>query len=104
MKHHHSVDPTITSTPLTLEGCHDPGCFSDNITYDATLEQIEAIIFLSKDCRQEITHKCSVNRITGYSWWVGRDGSENSYWHGNSDNDEGCACFSDSSCGRFDIK
>ena len=100
IKHHHSIEQTITSEIGTLDGCYDPGCFNDNITYDATPEQIEAILFLAKDCSQEITFKCSYNRLTGYSWWMGRDGSENLYWHGDSSQEEGCACLSNGSCGR----
>ena len=59
VKHYHSFEPTVTAEPFTLEGCYDPGCFKDNITYDATAEQIEAIIYLSKDCSQTVVHKCS---------------------------------------------
>ena len=59
VKHHHSSETTVTSEPFTLDGCYEPGCFKDDITYDATDEQIEAIIYLSKDCSQKIIHKCS---------------------------------------------
>ena len=103
IKHYHSVDSTITSEIGTLDGCSEPGCFIDNITYAASSEQIEAIIFLAKECSQEVNFKCSYNRLTGYSWWIGRDGSENIYWHGNSSQENGCACFNDDSCGRYKI-
>lgn len=100
IKHYHSVEQTITSEIGTLNGCSEPGCFSDNITYASTSEQIDAVIFLAKDCTQEIIFKCSYNQLTGYSWWIGRDGIGNTYWHGNSSQGEGCACFDDDSCGR----
>ena len=30
-----------TSTPNTEDGCADPGCFEDKISYEANKEQIE---------------------------------------------------------------
>ena len=100
ISHYHSVEQTITSEIGTLDGCSEPGCFSDNITYNASPEQIEAVVYLAKDCYQEINFECSYNRLTGYSWWTGRDGSENTYWHGNSSQQDGCACFENDSCDR----
>ena len=38
IKHNHT-EPTLTSQLGTLDGCYDPGCYSDNITYDATPEE-----------------------------------------------------------------
>ena len=38
IKHNHT-EPNLTSQLGTLDGCYDPGCYSDNITYDATPEE-----------------------------------------------------------------
>ena len=47
---------------------------------------------ISGDCFQDITHNCTNNHLTGYSWWVGKNGSQNRYWHGHGLYDQGCAC------------
>ena len=41
LKHTHSNPTGFTSLPLTSDGCYEPGCFQDNITYSASMEQIE---------------------------------------------------------------
>jgi len=39
------VNPSgYTSTPNTDDGCADPGCFEDKITYEAGKEQIEVTV------------------------------------------------------------
>ena len=47
---------------------------------------------ISGDCFQDILHNCTNNHLTGYSWWVGRNGSQNRYWHGHGLIEQGCAC------------
>ena len=47
---------------------------------------------ISGDCFQDILHNCTNNHLTGYSWWVGRNGSNNTYWHGHGLFKQGCAC------------
>lgn len=101
-------------------GCHDAGCFKDQITYDVEMEQIVALMSISTDCQQSIHHNCSewfrkffkfsnylkifdnlskVNALTDYAWWNGRDGTPNYYWNGSkSPNSRGCACYETDSC------
>ena len=58
------------------------------------MEQIEELISLSADCQQQIVHKCSVNRLTNYSWWHDRTGQIVTYWHGSHERSAfGCECF-----------
>ena len=51
---------------------------------------------ISADCFQNITHTCVNNHLTGYSWWVGRNGTQNRYWHGDGAFEQGCACSMES--------
>ena len=44
---------------LESTGCHDAGCFKDEITYEAEMEQIIALMSISTDCQQTIHHNCS---------------------------------------------
>ena len=88
-----------TSTPNADDGCEDRGCFIDEITYNATKYQIEALLYLSVGCEQEIKHVCSTNPLTNYAFWNDRHGREIAYWNGDNDvNATGCACFEDNSC------
>ena len=68
------------------------GCYKEEITYFASMEQIVSLMDISADCFQDITHTCVHNTLTGYSWWMGRGGRNNKYWHGNGTVEEGCAC------------
>ena len=44
---------------LWSTGCHDAGCFKDEITYDVAMDQIVALMSISTDCQQTIHHNCS---------------------------------------------
>ena len=47
------------------------------------MEEIEAYISVSEYCEQEITNNCTVNQLTGYAWWLDRNGDKYQYWHGD---------------------
>ena len=51
---------------------------------------------ISGDCIQDILHNCTNNHLTGYSWWVDRNGRNNTYWHGDGLFEQGCACSMES--------
>ena len=95
-------------------GCPTPGCFSDQITYEPSMEQIEvglyslvqssllhfqALMNLSEHCEQTIVNNCTTSALTGYSWWTDRVGRNVTYWDGAKEpNAEGCACTDTNSC------
>ena len=47
-----SLISLIIATPNEDDGCGDPGCFSDEMQYSATKEQIEALMKISTECTQ----------------------------------------------------
>ena len=49
------------------------------------MDQIEALISVSEHCEQEIINNCTVNTLTGYAWWLDRNGDRYQYWHGDRD-------------------
>jgi hypothetical protein len=101
IQHSHSQKLGYTSRPDSSNGCYEKGCFVDEITYEASINQIEALVEISTDCYQTIRHNCSVNALTDFSWWTGRDNRDHYYWHGDFDgNETGCACKFDNSCQR----
>ena len=78
---------------LQTDGCSEPGCFIDEFKYNATLDQLEQLTSISAECKQEIFHNCTMNKLTGFSWWTDRYGKEREYWHGSyGDGTVGCYC------------
>ena len=46
--------PHDSEDSINVNGCPDPGCYSRNIQYNATMRQIKAITQLTAQCRQSI--------------------------------------------------
>ena len=92
IKHDHE-GVFATSTLLKEDGCEPRGCHVANITYSPTMEQIEQLITISAECKQTISHDCTNNILTGFSYWKDRNNVEREYWHGSySDDKKGCQC------------
>jgi len=95
----HTNWPTYTATPGGSDGCADPGCFKDKITYAANVDQLEALVSISHRCEQRVFQNCTSNALTDFSWWVGRHGEQVNYWHGDKETtDQGCACYDSDKC------
>jgi len=88
---------------LKISHCHDPACYSRNITYTSgvdgepiPLSQIEALISLSENCEQSFSYSCTLaplrNGDVDYAYWLGRDNSANVYFTGNT-SVHACDCF-----------
>lgn len=85
----------LTSTPGLDDGCDEPGCYVDYVTYNGTSKaQIEALLTISHQCYQSIKNKCSVNGLTNKAAWIDRNGAVRQYWDGAIGNEkgQGCAC------------
>ncbi|XP_046635082.1 uncharacterized protein LOC124314096 isoform X1 [Daphnia pulicaria] len=86
--------------------CFDPGCYSRQIKYNATLRQITMLSELSNVCQQSIKVDCydaafEFNGIP-YAWWTDRNGESRYFWAGNNNNASGryhtCQCGLDGNC------
>jgi len=105
LEHTHSNPTGFTSLPLTSDGCYEPGCFKDNITYSASIEQMEALIDISDTCEQYIQNNCSNNALTDFAYWTDRNGIDQEYWNGDkSTGEQGCICYETDSCDDFHHK
>ena len=83
----------ITSTPGQFDGCSEPGCYEDTIIYENQLDQIIALINISESCEQNIINNCTVNILSGTSWWTDRNVNRVEYWDGSHPvGTEGCKC------------
>ena len=91
--YHDHPDFGYTSVPTQSDGCTDPGCYNDEIMYNATMDQIVGLIEISASCEQTIVLNCTNNRVTDFAWWTDRKGTTHKYWHGDYNTDtEGCYC------------
>ena len=81
-------------------GYESAGSYARNINYEATMEQIVAIIDQSTYCEQFIEYKCIESRLLsgGSGWWVSRQGDKMNYWGGAPVDSGLCACGSTASC------
>lgn len=94
---HHSNQQT---TPV--DGFQEPGSFSQNIIYDASDDQMEALINRSSTCRQNIQYACRASRLFNspsddvnfrpFSWWVSRFNQRMDYWGGALPGTRKCEC------------
>ena len=59
------------------------------------MDQIEALMSISEFCEQKVENNCTSNQLTGYSWWLDRNGNKFQYWHGEGSNTTlgGGSCF-----------
>ena len=63
--------------------CLSPNCYKKEVAYTPSKTQIKSLMALSTNCTQTVTHTCNINELTGVSSWIGSNGTENSYWHGD---------------------
>ena len=88
----------ITSTIGQYDGCSDPGCYEDKITYLNEMDQIISLINISESCEQNIINDCTNNPMSDFSWWTDRNGNKMEYWDGNHPmGTKGCKCSLDGS-------
>ncbi|CAG0886206.1 unnamed protein product [Darwinula stevensoni] len=86
-----------------VDRCDRPGCFGRNVTYNASMTQMVALIDRSQSCDQKIRYGClsaalSTGGATQYAWWVDRHGQPQYYWHGWNATEHTCACGLTESC------
>ena len=70
---------------LTISGENITINLSSNryLSYEPEMDQIEALISVSEYCEQEVINNCTSNSLTGFAWWLDRNGGKYQYWHGD---------------------
>ena len=63
--------------------CSKANCYKKEVSYVPSKTQIKALVSLSSNCSQKVSHNCYFNGLTGLSSWIDSNGTPNSYWHGN---------------------
>ncbi|CAK9823551.1 Nrx-IV [Anthophora retusa] len=86
-----------------VDGFQEPGSFVQDIIYDADMDQIEALLNRSTDCRQRISYECVQSKLFNSpvpqgeqfrpnSWWVSRHNQKMDYWGGALPGSRKCEC------------
>ncbi|KAK0157552.1 hypothetical protein PV328_011281 [Microctonus aethiopoides] len=89
--------------PTPVDGFEEAGSFVQDITYDADLDQIEALLNRSTICQQRINYACKHSRLFNTplhqnevfapnSWWVSRNNQKMDYWGGALPGSQKCEC------------
>lgn len=91
---------------IAVSHCFEPGCYTREIKYNATLRQMTMLSELSNVCHQSIQVDCydAAFEFNGvpYAWWNDRNGDPRYFWSGvnnnSSDRYHTCQCGLDGSC------
>ncbi|XP_053986437.1 neurexin-4 isoform X1 [Hylaeus anthracinus] len=88
---------------MPVDGFQEPGTFVQDIIYDADMNQIEALLNRSTNCRQRISYECIHSKLFNSpvpqgdyfrpnSWWVSRHNQKMDYWGGALPGSRKCEC------------
>ncbi|CAH1272550.1 NOTCH2 [Branchiostoma lanceolatum] len=89
---HDSEDRTRVSP-----GCEAAGCYRREVQYNATLDQLSALVAVSNSCKQLFKYEC-YNSILGIAWWNSRGGQKQVNWAGSEADGRRCSCGISGTC------
>ena len=104
----------VSEDLINVENCEDPGCYVKNLSYISgndrkviETSQLEALIQLSSECKQDFYYECLLaplrNEGVDYAYWTGPDGEKNVYFTGSASK-HACDCFySEQGCEKQDL-
>ncbi|KAL0832456.1 hypothetical protein ABMA28_000688 [Loxostege sticticalis] len=97
-----------SSASTVVDGYQEPGSFRQDIVYDASRAQLEALLNRSHSCSQRLEYMCRHSRLLNspsdegsfhpYAWWVSRTGQRMDYWAGAPPGSRMCRCGVLGSC------
>lgn len=100
--------PSSNQDTTSVDGFQEPGSFVQDIHYDASDDQINALVNRSSGCRQHLQYACKNARLFNspsdemnfnpFSWWVSRHNQNMDYWGGALPNSRKCECGIMGSC------
>ncbi|XP_045526116.1 neurexin-4 isoform X1 [Pieris brassicae] len=102
-----AVSHAVASSSI-VDGYQEPGSFKQDIEYDASRAQLEALLNRSQTCSQRLDYMCRHSRLLNspseesnfhpFAWWVSRSGQRMDYWAGAPPGSRMCACGVLGSC------
>ncbi|XP_065337127.1 neurexin-4 isoform X2 [Cloeon dipterum] len=88
--------------PTRVDGFQEPGSYIQDIVYEASNFQIEALMNRSTNCHQRITYNCRHSKLfnspatqetfSPFSWWVSKNNQKMDYWGGALPGSRSCEC------------
>ncbi|XP_040565302.1 neurexin-4 [Lepeophtheirus salmonis] len=92
-----------------VDGFEGHGTYVQNIFYDTTMANMEALINRSNTCLQRLAYDCKRSRLldasTGdsdkfdpFGWWVSRQNKKMDYWAGSLPGSRKCECGLSGTC------
>ncbi|CAM9632557.1 unnamed protein product [Lampetra planeri] len=78
--------------------------FVARFVYNASSEQLSALVEQAEQCRQEVAYYCRRSRLLNspdgppFTWWVSRTNERQHYWGGSSPGVQKCACGVERNC------
>ncbi|CAK1542832.1 unnamed protein product [Leptosia nina] len=102
-----AVNHAVASSNI-VDGYQEPGSYKQDIEYDASRAQLEALLNRSHSCSQRLDYMCRHSRLLNspseesnfhpFAWWVSRSGQRMDYWAGAPPGSRMCACGVLGSC------
>jgi len=93
----HDKDEEVNIIP-----CADPFCFSLELQYPTTMDQITAIKDISESCTQDITYGCFLSGLSlndnPIGEWINQNGDPEIYFTGANHNTHICECGVQGNC------
>ncbi|XP_035659048.1 neurexin-4-like [Branchiostoma floridae] len=95
-----------SETRTHVQGYENPGSYKRTITYEASMDQLRALIDASESCKQFVRYECKgstlrdANKGLPYAWWVTWDCRETEYWGGASPGSFECDCKLTGTCDK----
>jgi len=93
----HDKDGVVDISP-----CADPFCYSLELSYPTTMEQITAIKDISESCTQDITFGCFLSGLSAndvpIGEWINQNGDPEIYFSGSNHNTHICECGVHGNC------
>ncbi|CAH2071974.1 unnamed protein product, partial [Iphiclides podalirius] len=85
-----------------VDGFQEPGSFRQDVAYEASRAQLEALLNRSRACSQRLDYACRHSRLLNspsdeasfqpFAWWVSRTGQRMDYWAGATPGSRMCQC------------
>ena len=94
---------------IEIEKCSGIGCAVYDLTYQAPLAQISALISLSENCYQDLSFGCFLAPLQfegeDNGFWTDNNGDNQAFFNGAHPGQHICACGEDQTCGdaRVDL-
>ncbi|XP_076018406.1 contactin-associated protein-like 2b [Genypterus blacodes] len=92
------------SPQTSITSAEQEGKAVQQISYNATDEQVLSVTSSADYCEQHVAYACRTSRLLNtpdgvpYTWWVGRANEKHAYWGGSGPGIQKCACGIEHNC------